>query len=96
MDGELDGFSGYLTPVNPLGLMMFPTKDVAEKAIIKTDKRVFAIKPLAGGRVEPEKAFRYVFGFPVNGCMIGCASIAEVEEDFTKAIKALMMREKLC
>lgn len=92
MDDELDGFSGYLTPLNPLGLMMFPTKVAAEKAIKKTKKRVIAIKPLAGGRVKPEEAFKYVFRFDVDSCMIGCASVAEIKEDFRAAIKALKER----
>jgi len=92
MDIELDGFGGYLTPLNPLGLMMFPTKVAAEKAVKNTKKRVIAIKPLAGGRVKPEEAFKYVFRFDVDGCMIGCASVAEVKEDFRAAIGALKER----
>jgi hypothetical protein len=92
IDKELDGFNGYLTPLNPLGLMMFPTKAAAEKAIKNTKKRVIAIKPLAGGRVKPEKAFNYVFSFDVDGCMIGCASITEVKEDFNAALEALKKR----
>ncbi len=88
MDDDLDGFDGYITPINPLGLMMFPTKATAEKAVTNTKKRVIAIKPLAGGRVKPEEAFKYVFSFDVDGCMIGCASVAEVKEDFTAAIGA--------
>jgi len=89
MDDGLDGFDGYLTPLNPMGLMMFPTKASAESAVRATEKCVYAIKPLAGGRVDPEEAFRYVFGFDVEGCMIGCASISEVKEDFTAATSAL-------
>ncbi len=88
LDEDLDGFSGYVTPLNPLGVMMFPTKDSAEKAIRGTEKAIYAIKPLAGGRVDPEEAFRYLFGFGVEGCMIGCASVAEVEEDFKAALEA--------
>ncbi len=69
--------------------MMFPTKASAESAVRGTEKPVYAIKPMAGGRVNPEDAFRYVFGFDVEGCMIGCASVSEVKEDFTAAIQAL-------
>jgi len=89
IDDGLDGFEGYITPLNPMGVMMFPTKASAESAVRGTEKPVYAIKPLAGGRVNPEDAFRYVFGFDVEGCMIGCASVSEVKEDFTAAIKAL-------
>ncbi len=88
LDEGLDGFSGYMTPLNPLGVMMFPTKDSAEKVIRETEKAVYAIKPLAGGRVEPEDAFRYVFSFGVESCMIGCASVTEVEEDLKAALEA--------
>ena len=89
MDDGLDGFDGYITPLNPMGVMMFPTKASAEGAVRATEKCVYAIKPLAGGRVDPEGAFRYVFGFDVEGCMIGCASVSEVKEDLTAATGAL-------
>jgi len=88
LDDGLEGFSGYVTPLNPIGVMMFPTKASAEKAIRDTKRAVYAIKPLAGSRVKPEEAFRYVFGFRVEGCMIGCASVSEVEEDFKAALEA--------
>lgn len=88
LDEDLDGFNGYVTPMNPLGVMMFPTRYSAEKAIRGSERAIYAIKPLAGGRVEPEKAFKYVFGFEVEGCMIGCASVTEVEVDFKAALEA--------
>lgn len=89
LDDELEGFEGYLTPLNPLGVMMFPTKASAEKAVRSTEKVVYAIKPLAGGRVEPKRAFTYVFGFDVEGCMVGAASVAELDEDFKSAVEVL-------
>lgn len=88
LDEGLDGFDGYLTPLNPIGVMMLPTKASAEWAVRNAKKDVYAIKTLAGGRVEPEEAFKYVFGFDVEGCMVGCASVSEVEEDFKAAIEA--------
>ena len=88
LDEGLDGFSGYVTPLNPLGVMMFPTKASAERAIRETERAVYAIKPLAGGRVKPEAAFQYVFGFDIEGCMVGCASVSEVEEDLEAAFEA--------
>lgn len=89
LDEELKGFRGYVTPLNILGVMMFPTKASAEKAVRSTKKAVYAIKPLAGGRVKPREVFTYVFSFDVEGCMVGAASVAEVEEDFNAAIEAL-------
>ncbi len=88
LDEGLDGFDGYLTPLNPLGVMMLPTRASAEEAVRNTQRAVYAIKPLAGGRVRPEAAFQYVFSFHVVGCMVGCASVSEVEEDFEAAIEA--------
>ena len=49
----------------------------------------FDIKPLAGGRISPRKAFTYVFDFDVESCMIGVGSVAELKEDVHSAIKAL-------
>ena len=92
LDDGLEGFSGYVTPLNPMGVMMFPTKASAEKAIRGTERAVYAIKPLAGSRVKPEEAFSYVFGFRVEGCMIGCASVSEVKEDFKAALEASRTR----
>jgi hypothetical protein len=85
MDKEFKCFDGYLTPLNPRGVMMFPTKASAEIAIRDTKKSIYAIKSMAGGRVKPRDAFDYVSKFDVEGCMIGCASISEAEEDFKEA-----------
>lgn len=52
---------GYLTPVNETGIYMFPTQKLAVEAIRRAGKPVIAIKPLGGGRVRPERAFRYIF-----------------------------------
>jgi len=81
LNDTLGGFHGYVTPLNPLGVMMFPTKLSAENAVRNAEKAVFAIKPLAGGRVKPKKAFAYVFDFDVEGCMLGVGSVAELRED---------------
>ncbi|MFP3950658.1 MAG: hypothetical protein ACLFVP_00715 [Candidatus Bathyarchaeia archaeon] len=89
MDEELGGFKGYLTPLNPDGVMMLPTKASAEDAVRNTNKEVYAIKPFAGGRVKPEDAFQYVFSFDIASCIFGAASIHEVEEDVAAALKAL-------
>ncbi len=89
LDDELEGFHGYVTPLNPLGVMMFPTKLSAERAVKSVEKAVYAIKPLAGGRVKPKKAFTYVFNFQVEGCMIGVSSVVELKEDIEAAIEVL-------
>ncbi|MGD8505444.1 MAG: hypothetical protein PVF15_02120 [Candidatus Bathyarchaeota archaeon] len=89
LDNKLDGIHGYVTPINPLGVMMFPTKLSAERSVRKTEKAVYAIKPLAGGRASPKRAFTYVFDFDVESCMIGVASVTELKEDIKAAIDIL-------
>jgi hypothetical protein len=89
MDNELDGYDGYVTPLNPLGVMMFPNMVSAENAVRNTERAVYSIKSMAGGRINPMDAFNYVSRFDVDGCFIGCASVAELKEDFKAASKAL-------
>jgi hypothetical protein len=89
LEEELNRFDGYLTPLNPLGVMMFPTKASAEAAVNETCRDVYAIKPFAGGRVEPRTAFTYVFSFPVKGCIFGAGSESEVEIDLGSAIEVI-------
>lgn len=85
-------FQGYVTPLNPIDIMMFPTQVSAEKAIVDCQKPVYAIKPLAGGRVSPKRAFNYVFGFNVEAYMIGVGSVQELEED-VKAAREILANE---
>lgn len=89
LNDRLEGFHGYVTPLNPLGVMMLPTKPSAETAIRSAEKAVYAIKPFAGGRTRPKKAFPYVFDFDVEGCMIGVGSVAELKEDVDAAVSVL-------
>ncbi len=82
-------FDGYVTPVNKLGVMMFPTRIVAEKSIRRARKLgrlVVAIKPFGGGRVKPKEALSYVYKeMKVDSCMMGVGSVEEAEEDFKAA-----------
>ena len=89
LEEGLSGFEGYVTPLNSRGIMMLPSKSSAEGAIRATRRAVYAIKPLAGGRIDPDEAFRHVFGFDVQGCMVGCASVEEVRVDMQAACRAI-------
>ena len=89
MDKEVGRFSGYLTPINSMGIMMLPTKESAVEAIRNTRKSVFAIKPLAGGRIIPRAAFKYVFSFDIDGCMVGVSSMSELDQDLKAAEAAI-------
>ena len=77
---------GYVTPINKLGVMMFPTQQEAEAMIGKVrgaGKLIIGIKPLAGGRIEPKEALNHVYKkIRANSCMIGVSSVKEAEEDF--------------
>ncbi len=76
---------GYVTPINKLGVMMFPTQRQAENAIKMSKKRekiIVGVKPFAGGRIEPKSALEYVYNeIKADSCMIGVASIEEAEKD---------------
>lgn len=75
-------FEGYVTPVNTLGALMLPNHKQALKEIKRSKKRIVAIKTMAGGRIEPQEAFKYVLKtVGVDAFMIGVASINEVQED---------------
>jgi|Deesub1362A_J573_1020465.scaffolds.fasta_scaffold00009_191 hypothetical protein len=82
-------FEGYVTPVNRRGIMMFPTQEAAVEALKAASRPVIAIKPLGGGRIPPETAFRYVYSIPkVAACMVGVASERELDEAVSRALKA--------
>ena len=81
-------FHGYITPINKLGVMMFPTQKVCEVAIRKSDKPVIAIKPFAGGRIPPKPALEYVYrDVAAPSCMIGVGSEEEFAQDFSAALQ---------
>jgi len=81
---------GYLAPVNKAGILMFPTQKIAEQAIREAAKPLIGIKPLGGGRVKPEEAFRYVFDYlDVPATMVGIGSIQEAEETLGAAATVL-------
>jgi hypothetical protein len=83
-------FDGYVTPVNKLGVMMFPTREMALRAIRASKRPVIAIKPLAGGRIGPGEALEHVYREAgVGFCMIGVGSVSEAEEDFLAAARIL-------
>jgi hypothetical protein len=86
-------FEGYVTPVNKLGVMMFPDPKMALNEIKRSSKPVIAIKPLAGGRLSPKAAFEYVFReVKVCVCMVGVGRDNELTEDFSVALETLRRR----
>lgn len=82
-------FKGYITPLNPIGVLMLPSKESVENAIARTRRPIIAIKPLAGGRVRPIDAFHYVFRVvKARSVMVGVASLEELAEDMDALLKA--------
>lgn len=83
-------FHGYVTPVNKLGVMMFPTQKACEAAIRKSGKLVIAIKPFAGGRIPPKPALEYVYrDLAIPSCMMGVGSEDEFAQDSSAALQIL-------
>jgi hypothetical protein len=83
----------YLTPVNKLGLHMFPTRDIVLDSIKQARKPVIAIKPMAGGRYLGPRAFEFVFNeVGVSASMFGMGTIAQVKETIGVAKQVLDLR----
>jgi len=81
---------GYVTPINKKGVMMFPAQELAAKAVRNARKPIMVIKPLAGGRIQPQPALEYVFrDLNADTCMIGVSSREELNQDFTTALRLL-------
>jgi hypothetical protein len=86
LEADKERFAAYVTPFNNLGALMLPTVKHALRAIQKSTRPIIAIKPLAGGRLRPAKAFQYVFNEArIHACMIGVASKREMAQDFGTA-----------
>ena len=77
------GFEAYLAPVNTLGYGMEPDVESTLKALEKTKKAVIAIKPLAAGKLSPERSvFEYIFRY-ADSIAVGITSEKEMEETYS-------------
>jgi len=70
-------FNGFMTPINMLGVMMFPSKELSLKAVEEAKRPVIAIKVLAGGRLKPLEAIEFALKY-VKFLMVGVASTKEL------------------
>jgi len=78
------------TPVNRIGWRMCPCPEDALRALVNTDKKVIAMKPLAMGRVPPAEGMEYALARPeVDIVLAGAASPEEARETFGAARRAL-------
>jgi hypothetical protein len=90
LEAEAIPVDAYLTPVNRLGAMMFPTQEIVLDAIRQSSKPVIAIKPMAGGRYLGHRAFEYAFDeVGVAACMFGMGTLDQVRET-TQAAKDVL------
>lgn len=83
-----------MSPVNPKGFMMTPSKDecinVIEAIRNSNDFVFIAKKVLAGGILPPKDALRFVFDeIGVYSAAIGIASVSEAEKTFSTAREIL-------
>ena len=79
-------FEAYLAPVNTVGYGMEPDVESTLKALERTRKGVIAIKPLAAGKVSPERSvFEYIYGY-ADSIAVGITSEEEMEETYSIAL----------
>jgi hypothetical protein len=80
------GFESYLAPVNPAGYGMEPDIESTLKALEQTEKAVIAIKPLAAGKLYPEKSvFEYIYRY-ADSIAVGITSEKEMEETYSATL----------
>lgn len=79
------GFEAYLAPVNPIGYGMEPDIESTLMALEQTKKAVIAIKPLAAGKLSPERSvFEYIYRY-ADSIVVGIASEEEMAETYSAA-----------
>ncbi len=84
MELRLDNldFEAYLASVNPIGYGMDP--DV-ESTLEHTKKKVWAIKPLAAGKISQEKSvFEFIYKY-ADSIAVGIISEKEMVETYSAA-----------
>ncbi len=80
------GFEAYLAPVNPMGYGMEPDFESALMAVEQTNKPVIAIKPLAAGKLSPERSvFQYIYKY-AESIAVGIISEEEMVETYSAAL----------
>jgi len=82
---ELD-FDAYLAPVNTVGYGMEPDVKSTLKALERTRKKVLAIKPLAAGKLSPERSlFEYIYKY-ADSIAVGITTQEQMEETYSLAL----------
>ncbi|MBU7015071.1 MAG: hypothetical protein HXS43_09600 [Theionarchaea archaeon] len=73
--------AAYLVPVNKEGRYMHPTKEKTLAAIVSTDRKIVAMKPLAIGKISPREGFPFVLDY-CDGFCVGFTSKEQVDEAY--------------
>ena len=70
-----------LTPLNPYGFDMNPSKEAVEECVRKGDKEVVAMNILGGGSISLDEASSYLKSIKgLNGLVVGASSRKHMEE----------------
>ena len=73
--------SFVMTPINPLGYDMNPSRKVVEKNISNYDGKLIAMNLLGGGAFSVKEANSYIKNFNnINHCVIGASSREHLKE----------------
>jgi hypothetical protein len=79
-------FEAYLAPLNPIGYGMEPDVESTLKAVERTKKKVLAIKPLAAGKLSPERSvFEFIYKY-ADSIAVGITSEDEMVETYSAAL----------
>ena len=80
------GFEAYLAPLNPIGYGMEPDVESTLRAVEHTKKAVIAIKPLAAGKLSPDRSvFEFIYKY-ADSIAVGIASEDEMVETYSAAL----------
>lgn len=83
---DSSGFEAYLAPLNPIGYGMQPDFESTLRAIENTRKLVIVIKPLAAGKIIPERAvFEFIYKY-ADSIAVGVTSEDEMAETYSAAL----------
>lgn len=76
--------------MNPVSYGMESDIESTLKALVRTRKAVIAIKPLAAGKLIPEKSvFEYIYSF-ADSITVGIISEEEMEETYSSAYASVI------
>ncbi len=80
------GFEAYLAPLNPIGYGMEPDVESTLRALEHTKKAVIAIKPLAAGKLSPERSvFEFIYRY-ADSIAVGITSGDEMAQTYSAAL----------